>query len=229
MTTSIAPSASIYSQLALRFYDFVVLTVSNRFAWRCPTASVLLPFYQQHLRESANLEIGAGTGYYPAASSARLAKGVKVVTLLDLNPNTLAYARNRLANAGFKGDIECVHHDVFDPLPDTMRARYDSIALLYLFHCLPGTFPKKATDVFKAVVPALAPGGVVYGATILGWSAEHNGFGRRLMKLYNRKGIFGNAHDTLEGLREALEESFEESEVRIVGVVALFTARKPRM
>ncbi|CDO71976.1 hypothetical protein BN946_scf184943.g10 [Trametes cinnabarina] len=257
-TTSIAPSVSVYTHFALRFYDFIVLTISNRFAWRCPTASVLLPFYQQHLREftpghlsytflihsshalppykngilllreSAHLEIGAGTGYYPAASSARLAKGVKVVTLLDLNPNTLAYARSRLANAGFKGDIECVHRDVFEPLPDTMRARYDSIALFYLFHCLPGTFPKKATDVFKAVVPALAPGGVVYGATILGSSAGHNWFGRRLMKLYNRKGIFGNAQDTLEGLREALEESFEESEVRVVSVVALFTARTPR-
>ncbi|OSC99542.1 S-adenosyl-L-methionine dependent methyltransferase [Trametes coccinea BRFM310] len=228
MPTTLAPSASVYTQLALRFYDFVVLTVSNYWAWRCPTGSVLLPFYQQHIGDSAHLEIGAGTGYYPAASCARLAKGVKLVTLLDLNPNTLAYARARLANAGFRGDIEAVQHDVFDVLPETMRARYDSVALVYLFHCLPGTFPKKATDVFRNVVPALAEGGIVYGATILGWSAQHNWLGTRLMNLYNGKGIFGNAQDTVEGLRAALDETFEECEVRVVGVVALFTARRPK-
>ncbi|OSC99547.1 hypothetical protein PYCCODRAFT_809413 [Trametes coccinea BRFM310] len=68
-----------------------------------------------------HLEIGAGTRYYPTASSARLAKGVKLVSLLDLNPNTLVYARKRLANTGYRRDIETVHHDVFDALPETLR------------------------------------------------------------------------------------------------------------
>ncbi|KAL7278346.1 hypothetical protein ACG7TL_008322 [Trametes sanguinea] len=179
-----APSASVYSQLALHFFDFVVLT---------------------HIRESMHLEIGAGTGYYPTASSARLAKGVKLVSLLDLNPNTLVYARKRLADAGYRRDIETVHHDVFDALPETLRGRYDSVALVYLFHCLSGTFPKKATNVFKTTVPTLAEGGVL------------------------RKGIFDDAQDTVEGLREALEQTFEEYELRVVGVVALFTARRTKI
>ncbi|KAI9060718.1 S-adenosyl-L-methionine dependent methyltransferase [Trametes sanguinea] len=229
MSQTIAPSASVYTQLALHLYDFVVLTISNRWAWRCPTGSELLPFYIEHIGEPAHLEIGAGTGYYPAVSTPRLAKGVKLVALLDLNPNTLVYARTRLTKAGYRGDVEAIQHDVFEPLPKAMRGRYDSIALVYLFHCLPGTFPKKATDVFKNVVPALAEGGEVYGATILGWSAQHNWLGRRLMKLYNRKGIFGNALDTVEGLREALAETFEEHELRFVGVVALFFARRPKV
>ncbi|KAI0656143.1 S-adenosyl-L-methionine dependent methyltransferase [Cubamyces menziesii] len=224
---AIDPSASVYTRLALRFYDFVVLTVSNLFAWRCPTGSKLLPFYQAHIGENAHLEIGVGTGYYPAASAARLAK-VKLVTLLDLNPNTLAFAQRRLTRAGYKGDIEAVERSIFDPLPEEMRARYDSVALFYLFHCLPGAFPKKATDVFRNVVPALAPGGVVYGATILGKDVAHNWFGTRLMKLYNGKGIFGNTEDSEERLRQAMEETFEEYEVQVVGVVALFTGRKPR-
>ncbi|KAH9895564.1 S-adenosyl-L-methionine dependent methyltransferase [Cubamyces lactineus] len=221
------PSASVYTQVALRLYDLVVLTISNRFAWHCPTGSKLLPFYQAHIGENAHLEIGVGTGYYPAASAARLAK-LELVTLLDLNPNTLAFARRRLTRAGYKGEIEAVERSIFDPLPESMHGRYDSVALFYLFHCLPGAFPKKATDVFRNVVPALAPGGVVYGATILGKDVSHNWFGNRLMNLYNGKGIFGNTEDSEERLRQAMSETFEEYEVQVVGVVALFAGRRPK-
>ena len=225
-------SASVYTTLALRFYDLVVLTLSNALAWRCPTGSVLLPFYQRPLRDSsAHLEIGVGTGYYPAASVPALSKTQRV-TLLDLNPATLAYARTRLLRAGFRGAIDAVEHNIFRPLsepePDAGSARYDSVALFYVFHCLPGALPKKATDVFANIVPVLAPGGVVYGSTILGRGVQHNWLGRRLMGLYNRKGIFGNTADSEEGLREALAACFEEYEVRVVGVVALFEARKPK-
>ncbi|KAI0744337.1 S-adenosyl-L-methionine dependent methyltransferase [Daedaleopsis nitida] len=228
-----AASASIYTNLMLRFYDFIVLSFSNSFAWRCPTRSTLLPFYARHLGESAHLEIGVGTGYYPAASAAAgaLAK-TKRVTLLDLNPNTLVYAQRRLAAAGYTGAVDVLEHDVFKPLGESMRASYDSVALVYVFHCLPGAFPDKARAVFTNVVPTLAPGGVVYGATILGDSDDagvsHNWLGRRLVRTYNEKGMFGNKADTEKGLRAALDEVFEEWKVRVVGVVALFEARQPR-
>ena len=73
---------------------------------------------------------------------------------------------------------------------------------LYVFYRLPGAFPKKLTDLFN--------------------------LGTLLMGLYNKKGIFGNVEDPEEGLREALAACFEEYEVRVVGVVALFEARKPK-
>ncbi|PIL35016.1 hypothetical protein GSI_02803 [Ganoderma sinense ZZ0214-1] len=224
------PSASIYTTFNLRLYDFVVLVISNAFAWRCSTRSTLLPFYQKHTKESsAHLEVGSGTGYYPAtaASSGALSK-TRLITLCDLNPNTLAYSKSRIASAGYRGSIETLEHNIFHPLAQDVRGKYDSIALYYLLHCLPGSFPQKATDVFATVVPALAPNGVLFGATILGKGVEHNWFGSRLMGLYNKKGMFGNTGDSEEGLKEALGEAFEESEVTIVGVVALFEARKPR-
>ncbi|KAI0350805.1 S-adenosyl-L-methionine dependent methyltransferase [Trametes cingulata] len=221
-------SATVYTKLALHLYDFVVLTFSNFFAWRCPTGSTLLPFYQQHIGENAHLEIGVGTGYYPAASIQKLSK-VKLVTLLDLNPNTLAHAKLRLLNAGYKGQLETVEQSIFEPLPDSMRGKYDSVALFYLLHCLPGPLAKKAPEVFAHLTPVLAPGGVVYGATILGQGVSHNWLGRRLMALYNGKGIFGNTGDSEGTLRVVLQDMFEEYEIRVVGVVALFTARKPRV
>ncbi|KAI0773044.1 S-adenosyl-L-methionine dependent methyltransferase [Trametes elegans] len=209
-------SASVYSKLALFLYDFVVLTVSNTFAWRCRTGSALLPFYQQHIGESTHLEVGVGTGYYLAASVAQLSK-LKLVTLLDLNPNTLVVGKRRLENAGYTGEVELVERSIFDPLPGPMHGRYDSVALYYLFHCLPGAFPSKAQEVFATVSPALAPGGSCTGQLY------------SLMDLYNRKGIFGNYEDSEDRLRQALEAAFEDSELRVIGVVALFSGRRPRM
>jgi hypothetical protein len=47
---------------------------------------------------------------------------------------------------------------------------------------------------------------------------------RRLMSLYNRKGIFHNTGDTLEGLQDALRRRFPHFDVDVVGCAALFSA-----
>ncbi|KAI0628295.1 hypothetical protein C8Q77DRAFT_1076866 [Trametes polyzona] len=70
-------------------------------------------------------------------------------------------------------------------LSQTMRGKDYSVALFYLFHCLPGVFPKKATDASARVKAALAPGGVVYGATVLGMDVTHNWLGTRSMNFYH--------------------------------------------
>ena len=38
-------SAAVYSPLTLALYDAWVLQISNRYAWRCPTRTELLPFW----------------------------------------------------------------------------------------------------------------------------------------------------------------------------------------
>ncbi|KAI0324711.1 S-adenosyl-L-methionine dependent methyltransferase [Cubamyces sp. BRFM 1775] len=225
--TRMDPSATIYTKLMLRVYDFIVLNLSNRFAWRCSTPNTLIPFYQKHLGEHAHLEAGVGTGYYPAASVDKLSK-TKLVTLLDLNPNTLAMAETRLSAAGYRGTIEAFERSIFDPLPESTHEKYDSVALYYIFHCLPGTFPEKADKVFQTVIPALAPGGVVFGSTILGKECDHNTLSRTMVKLYNEKGMFGNRDDTEADLRKSLEDNFHEYDLRVEGIVAIFSARNPK-
>lgn len=81
--------------------------------------------------------------------------------------------------------------------------------------------------IFGHLKAHLADDGVLYGATILGDEAGHNRLGQRLMALYNRKGIFGNRHDTLDGLQRALRLHFADVFVREEGAVALFEARRP--
>ncbi|KAJ3556160.1 hypothetical protein NM688_g2177 [Phlebia brevispora] len=221
-------SAKVYTPFLLRLYDFVVLWLSNRYAWRCSTGDVLLPFFKAHVGSQAHLDIGVGTGYYPSNAVGTLSN-TKIVSLADLNPHTLQLAETRLRGAGYKGDLRTAEHDVFQPLPQSLGTQFDSISLFYLFHCLPGAFPEKGTDVLSRLAPVLARDGTLYGATILGKGVSHNWFGRRLMGLYNKKGIFGNTEDSVEGLTEALKHYFEEVDVKVIATVALFVAKRPRV
>lgn len=219
MSPDTESGASVYSPWVLKLYDAWVLGLSNRYAWSCPTTGVLLPFFRKHAG-TLHLDVGVGTGFYTAR--AKLPETARV-TLLDLNPSSLQAAKRRLDRA----TTTIVRHDVMTPLPARRVGSFDAISLFYLLHCLPGSGMADKACVFAHLKRHLKPGGVLYGATILGDEAGHNRFGRRLMAIYNRKGIFGNRRDSREGLEAALAQHFAQVEVRVVGTVALFEARQP--
>lgn len=210
--------AAVYSPSVLKLYDWWVLGFSNRNAWRCPTQSVLLPFYRRHLSEN-HLDVGVGTGFYLANSPL---PATQKVTLLDLNRNSLAAASARIAAL----KPSSIQEDVLQPSGALGQQTFGSISLFYLLHCLPGKMEDKAA-VFDLLHRHLTPDGTLYGATILGDQAPHNWLGRRLMKVYNEKGIFGNRNDTPAGLEAVLKRYFGKVSVRQQGVVALFTAEMP--
>lgn len=84
---------AVYSKGALKVYDWVVLGISNRFIWKCPTPG-LEAHYNKHL--SANhLDVGVGTGYFLDRCRFRSAR--PRVALMDLNPEALAFAAQRIA------------------------------------------------------------------------------------------------------------------------------------
>ena len=101
---------------------------------------------------------------------------------------------------------------------------FESASLCYLLHCLPGTIPKKAR-IFDHLAPHLAPGAVVFGATILQGDAPRSRAAQKLMDFYNAKGVFTNTEDRLEDLDEALRNRFCDVQLEREGCVALFTAR----
>ena len=216
MTDSSAAGAAVYSPFTLALYDAWVLGISNRYAWRCPTKEVLLPFFRANagLR---HLDIGVGTGYYLA--NAQLPADTQI-TLLDLNPSSLEAARRRIDRPGTR----TLQHDVMTPIPGDEL--FDSISLFYLLHCLPGPLDAKAA-IFGTLKHKLQPGGVLFGATILGDEAGHNGFGRKLMAVYNKKGIFGNRGDTQLGFEAHLRQHFRDVTLKREGKVLLFRAAQP--
>ena len=138
---------------------------------------------------------------------------------MDLNGNCLDVAGRRVARYG----------------PDTYRAnvlepvvigapRFDSVGLNYLLHCLPGSIRAKA-KVFGHLAALTNPGSVLFGATLLQDGVRRNWLARQVMARNNARGIFSNAEDDLGGLRWALGQHLLDSEVQVVGCVALFSGR----
>ena len=123
------------------------------------------------------------------------------MTLLDPNPTVLAHASRRLAPK----KVSTVEADVLKPLP--VEGPFDSAALNYVLHCLPGPQPHKAAAI-RNVAAVLTPEGVLFGGTVLGASERHTRLARASLWVFNCRGVFDNLEDTEEGLRRILEESF---------------------
>jgi len=210
---------AVYSPWTLRLYDWYVLGLSCRLAWRCPSG-VLLAQYQAHVG-ARHLDVGVGSGYF--LDGCRFPVARPTIALLDLNQASLAFAANRIARLSPR----TYRADVLQPLADRIDETFDSIGLGFLLHCLPGDMAYKARALAN-LAPLLGPDGVLFGSTILTEGVPHNAFGRALLNVYNRKGIFSNRGDSAAGLGAALEQSFSDVAVTTHGTVALFTARRPR-
>lgn len=217
-STQVHKGERAYTPRSLKIYDAIVITVSNRLAWRCPSR-VMLERYNRFLAPR-HLEIGPGTGWYLA--HADLPRDIEI-TLADLNASTMAATSTRIAGV----PTRTVTADVLEPMPDGIGG-FDSIGLNYVLHCLAGG-AGAIRAALANLAAVLAPDGVLFGATILGDDVHHNLFGRGLMAIYNRTGIFSNRDDGLDDLRAGLQASFADVEIRMYGTVALFSATGPRL
>jgi len=208
-----------YSRLLLNLYDPIVIGHIAWLVWRVPRAP-LLELYRANIRDR-HLDVGPGTGYLIDHSG--LPDGSRL-TLLDPNTNVLAHASRRLE----RFDVTTVEADVLKPLP--VEGPFQSAALSLVIHCLPGPLSRKALAI-KHVAAVLAPDGVLFGASVLGRTANHTWLARRVLGAFNRRGAFDNLDDSEAGLREILESSFEDVRLETVGTVgsvAVFTAARPR-
>lgn len=214
-SASVDAGQAVYTKPVLSVYDLVVLGISNRWIWKCPT-SIIETHYRTHL--SANhLDVGVGTGYFLYRCS--FPTDQPRIALMDLNPNTLDYASRRIA----RYQPEIYRQNILEPITQSI-APFDSIGINYLLHCLPGTMAEKAIA-FDHLQPLMKPGATLFGSTILHAGVKRSWLATRLMQTYNQKGIFSNAADGLEELTRALDERFTQVKIEVVGCVALFAGQ----
>jgi len=216
VTTEVERGQAAYTPQTLRLgYDLFVLGLSNSLFWRCPTAT-LLRMYDENV--SANhLDVGVGTGYY--LDRCRFPSPAPRLALMDLNPHSLEHAARRTA----RYQPETYRCNVLEPVPFDIP-KFDTIGLTYLLHCVPGSLEEKAVA-FDHLGRLLNPGGRIFGATLVQEGATRGPVARGLMKVYNRKGIFHNRLDSVDGLDRALSRRFAASRVAVIGCVATFWAQ----
>jgi SAM-dependent methyltransferase len=204
-----------YNGFMLAIYDPWVLGFMTRAVWKSPMA----PFVERYrkLMGRRHLDVGPGTGYF--IEKADPAPGTQI-TLLDANSKVLAHCFRRLAAM----NPTTVEADVMKPLP--VDGRFDSAALSFVLHCLPGPQQNKAVPV-RNIADVLEPDGTLFGGTVLGLTERHTRSARAFLHAVNRQGAFDNRGDTADGLRAILEASFEDVAVDVVGSTALFTATRP--
>ena len=101
---------------------------------------------------------------------------------------------------------------------------FESVGLNWLLHCLPGNIATKSV-VFDHARTVLAPGGVVFGSTVLSGGVRHTRWSRWMMERLNRDGTFTNRDDDLVGLTTQLDQRFDSAQVEVVGAVGIFSAR----
>ena len=205
---------AIYTPSLLNFYDLWVLGISNTFIWKCATRKQLA-FYKKHI-QSNHLDVGVGTGFY--LDKCCFPKGFSRLGLLDMNPNCLAKTADRVKR--YSPDL--FQANILDPLNIETKP-FQSVAINYLLHCLPGSLSDKAI-VFDHLKPYITHDGHIFGATLLSHGVTRTRTAKKLMAFYQAKGIFSNQQDSLDDLHQALATRFPRYHIRVIGCCALFIA-----
>ncbi|KAF4445616.1 methyltransferase protein [Fusarium austroafricanum] len=226
----------------LPFYDVLILRISVPFIWRYSTQKQLRPLFSDNFSKR-HIDIGVGTGYFPTKAMGDVARNPKDqhLTLVDLSEHALAAARQRVQSKYPEVHVECVHADAAKPMPDSLQdKRFDSASLFLIMHHMPSPTATKAT-VITNTKNLLTDDGVLVGCTILGkqWEKTEQGYkvknekplGRRaafMLGFYNKRGIFDNWEDDPNVLANVLKDEFEEVETKVVAMMFVFKASKPR-
>lgn len=196
-------------------YDALVYRFAGPVLWRC-RKSRFLDLYNRCV-SSRHIDIGVATG--TLLDECRFPDATPEITLMDLNRNSLDMAARRLARYAPR-----THQaNVLEPWGLT-PASFDSVGMANLLHCLPGAMPEKVVALEHASA-ALAPGGVLFGATILAEGVELTRLSRMGLAVANRQGTFSNLKDSFEDLDAGLGRVFDSHEIEVHGLIAFFSAR----
>ncbi len=205
--------AAIYTRSFLWVYDPIVHGFNLPVLWRCRASHVQRMY--DDLASPNHLDIGVGTGYFLDRCRFR----PKRLMLMDLNANSLAHTARRIA----RHRPELLAADALRPLRPRPEP-FDSVGLANLLHCMPGPMDRKAV-LFDHVAEVMRPGAVLFGSTLVGRGVRGSWPARFVMRKLNQKGVFSNTHDDEPSLRSALERRFDDVQIDVIGMMALFTAR----
>lgn len=206
---------AFYTKFGLRSYEWMV-RIYCRFMWKCSPGN-MLALYDEHV-SSNHLDVGPGTGYF--LKKCKFPVTGPRVALMDLNSKCLEFTAKRIKHY----EPEIYQGNILEPMEPEMKP-FDSVAIMNILHCLPGNLNSKAA-VFGYLKEVMNPGAILFGSTLLGKGVSYNFWARGLLRIANKKGIFTNYEDDYQSLKEGLEEHFQDTSIKLVGGMALFSAQK---
>jgi hypothetical protein len=189
---------AMYSRPALALYDALVYGFNFPVLWRCPKAR-LVELYDAHVG-ARHLDIGVATGRL--LDECRFPVATPEITLMDLNPNSLAAASRRLGTSGrfvrLGGDVQPA------ALPSGHNPRQGGRFRACRRRSGAGWHPIRRDDSLRGGEPYLA--------------LPARGRRRQPSR------VMCNLDDHLGDLDSALGGAFVSHEGQIVGAMALFRA-----
>jgi hypothetical protein len=209
-------SQQFFNRLTLPLYDLVLYGLISRHAWGMSIAR-LDAHYQRYTRAN-HLEVGVGTGYL--LDRAEFPTGASRLALMDLSEPCLERTARRVSRYA----PEVYVQNLLEPMRQQL-APFDSIALNYVMHCVPGGFEEKHVA-FLHLATLLGSHGVLFGTTVLGQGVQKNLLARPAMSVLNAIGLFNNRRDNARDLERFLREHFQILEFEVVGVVAVFAVKR---
>ncbi len=140
----------------------------------------MLEHYNRHV-SSNHLDIGVGTGYF--LDNCTFPTTRPRLALMDLNHNSLATSEQRLKRYNpevYLGNVLEIDNVAMPP--------FDSIGIMNLLHCLPGTMNTTKRNVLERIKTKLNSGGIVFGSTILSGGVKAGLPARYFMAINNQEG-----------------------------------------
>ncbi|MEM7342659.1 MAG: class I SAM-dependent methyltransferase [Chloroflexota bacterium] len=205
---------AVYTPFMLSIYDWAVIGFLGQL-WHCP-AHYYQAHYQTHITDN-HLDVGVGTGYF--LDNCRFSTQTPRIGLMDINPNSLNAAQRRIK----RYTPEIYRQNILEPL-QIQPHPFDSIGLNGLLHCLPGTIEEKSV-VFDHLKTLMAPGAIIFGSTLVNQGITKNRLQGWALHRMNRLKVLHNTTDDPKDLEMALAQRFKESQVRVIGCMALFWAK----
>ena len=209
-------SIKAYTKLGLHVYDPLIVNLVAPRVWGCD-ADVLIDHYRKHVTPN-HADLGVGTGFFLD----RCGFEPRRLALIDLQPNCLEYTARRLSRYRPSTYLR----DVLDTVAEIPGGPFDSVALGGIIHCLAGALPFKSR-IFDNIRSLTRPGTRIFGYTLVHDGVRQRASRRLVHPLLNRLRVIDNANDRLGDLHQALATRFIDSNVELIGCMALFSAIVP--
>ena len=201
-----------YTPGTLRIYDLYVLFFNNRFVWRCPTYKLRALFAR--LATPRHCDIGVGSGYFLKHQQTKTP--FERLHLIDASAATIERVRHLLPGPAITSDC-C---DVSGGVPEIAEP-VTSVSLNYLLHCMAGPADNKEA-VLAGLRNIAVPGATVFGSTIVNDPEYQSRLARRMLVIFNKKGIFDTSDDSSETICKMLNRHLDNLQTTICGSVLIF-------